>query len=64
MKYPVIFDQSGGRDEYTITFPTFIGLVEKSNSINGLNGCLKKAKEALLNYLTDYAAPTGYTGPQ
>ena len=37
MKYPVIFNQSGSQDEYTITFPNFIGLVEKSDSINGLN---------------------------
>lgn len=63
MKYPVIFNQSGSQDEYTITFPNFIGLVEKSDSINGLNGCLEKAKEALLNYLTDYATQPDIPAP-
>ena len=64
MKYPVIFDQSGRQDKYyTITFPNFIGLVEKSDSIDGLNGCLKKAREALMNYLTDYAAQPDIPAP-
>lgn len=64
MKYPVIFDQPGSHNEYyTITFPNFIGLVEKSDSTNGLNGCLKKAKETLMNYLTDYVARPDVPAP-